>query len=87
MKKYLAKTFYNKIDEVEILRETDHYVYIIGYDGNEKRESKSTSHDSYFDTYKEAKDWFLKLHNDEIESLERQLNLAKEEYNYIEKTL
>lgn len=87
MKKYVARKYYNKIDEVEILRETNSFVYIIGYNGKEIREAKISNCDCYFDTYQEAKDWFLKLHNDEIESLERQLNLAKEEYNYIEKTL
>lgn len=87
MKKYLAKTFYNKIDEVEILRETNSFVYIIGYNGKEIREAKISNYDCYFDTYQEAKDWLLRLHNDKIESLERQLNRAKEEYNYIENTL
>lgn len=87
MKKYLAKRYYNQIEEVEILRETDSFVYVKTSTGRERREAKISNHDSYFDTYQEAKDWFLKLANDKVELLECQLNRAREEYSYIEKTL
>lgn len=87
MKKYLAKRHYNQIEEVEILRETDSFVYVKTSTGRERRDAKISNHDCYFDTYQEAKDWFLKLHFDRVESLERQLNLAREVYNYIQKTL
>ena len=85
MKKFKVEKSYNNIKEVDIIRETDSFVYVTGNRGKEIREAKNTNYDAYCDTFDEAKNCLLKISLGKIKRLEYQLEKEKETFENIEK--
>lgn len=71
MIKYYASGDKN-IEEVEIARETAHYVFLP--DG--RRQGRWTSYDSYHNTKSAARLWLIDKAQKKVDELKRQLNWA-----------
>jgi hypothetical protein len=72
MKKYRAQ-FY-KIEEIEVLRETEKQVVLM----NGLRESKTTDWQSWHDSFEDAKKHLIDDAQKDIDSINRRLDYAKE---------
>ncbi len=76
MKKYQA--YYNQIRIVKIERETDNSVWI-----NKRRHSKKGDWSGYFDTWHGAKEFLLRLADEEVRKARRQLECCNSKYGNI----
>jgi uncharacterized protein YciI len=78
MKKY--RTWFNDIEEIEIIRETEQCVFVpsMAYKSNERREAKRSDHVNYFNTWKEAHQFLLDRENVAIKGCERQIAQHRE---------
>ena len=87
MKKYRT-THYNdaKIDEVEILRETDSSVFTATTRGRKKeqREAKVSGYHQYHDTWEAAHKYLLEMAQNELKRCEQRLDYAKKILKTIE---
>lgn len=81
---YLAVRIDNTITPVEVLRQTDHSVWV-KHGHSEKVERKETNYHKYWDTYEQAKAHLLLTNLNEIKDLERRLAKAKSRIEHIEK--
>lgn len=64
----------NSIEKVEIIKESEHFVWI-----NEKqREGKKTNYHIYFDSYNDAKQYLINKQHKHIGQLENRIKEAKE---------
>lgn len=74
MIKYKTCGFSDRIDEVEIARETKSSLWIISLNGHARRASKISRYDNYHDTWKEAKDYLINSQQGKIDSCVEELN-------------
>ncbi len=77
MIKYTTKML-NKIEEVEVARETEKSIFIINNHGKEIRESKRSSWKNYFDTWEETKDFIVSNATSEVNQARQHLERCKE---------
>jgi len=60
MIKYRVNKYGYSIDRISVIRETEKMVFVQGWRGQgERRESKDTAFDKWFDSFDEAKDFIL----------------------------
>lgn len=59
MIKYRTNYSKDKIEKVEIVRETPKMVVVVSHVGGERREAKQSDWACYFDTWAEARDYLL----------------------------
>ena len=72
------------IKPIEVLRETDKFIVIMVRDWKgerERRESKRGGYHSYFNTWKEARDFLIEDANQYVKAKERQLEFALSKLN------
>jgi len=77
IKKY--KAIFGKIEECEILRETDKQIVKVNSLGREVRESKISDWQSYHDTYEDAKAHLIQKEEKEVDRLKVLLKKAVEQ--------
>ncbi len=71
--KYKTNYIDDSIEKVEVVRETDKCVFLLRYKRNpnsERRESKISGYESYFDSFQDAKDNLLLLSSKRLASVE-----------------
>lgn len=74
MKKYVASTWYNSIDVVEVDRQTDSSVWIKG-----RMHRRSSDYKIYFDTFDEGKQWLVKRMESKVKSASASLKYEEKE--------
>lgn len=88
MKKYLARTYMEKIELVEIIRETESSVFLscgaAWANGGARREAKVSEFQGYFDTFTEARRFLLEIEEGKIATLTRELARRQENVRKIE---
>lgn len=72
MKKYQIEYWSDKIREVEAVRETDHFMFVVR-NGKEYREKKNTGYYKVFDSWEQAQDFLVKRTQSHIENLRSQI--------------
>lgn len=72
-----------EITKIEILRETESFIFIAGYNGKEDRRAKATEHYAYFDTWEAAHSALLTLSDNAVRSARRRLEEANGTYGNI----
>ena len=73
MIKYITG-FNTTIQEQEIVRETEHMVVYVNFNGQERREKKQNEYKNYFDTWQDAKDFLQRKYTNKKARAE--INLA-----------
>jgi vacuolar-type H+-ATPase catalytic subunit A/Vma1 len=78
MKKF--RTWYNdKIEEIEVIRETERFVVVHAGLSRERREARSSDNGSnYFDTYQEAKEFLIDREKDAIQGHQNDIKRHQE---------
>ena len=66
--------FTTTIQEQEIVRETEHMVVYVNFNGQERREKKQSEYKNYFDTWQDAKDFLQRKYTNKKARAE--INLA-----------
>lgn len=78
MKKYKAGHYCReKIEEVEVIRETAACVYVHGWAGRESRFAKRSDFGNYFDTWEEAHQYLIDKAQKEVDGYRINLERAK----------
>lgn len=80
MKKFKTNVGEDRIDEVEVVRESEQSVWVRGYRGVERRESKMSQCGCYFDTWEEAHAYL-------VDKQDFKVVLARSSLAYAEKQL
>jgi len=75
--KYLTK--FNKVEKVEVVGETEHFVKLL----NGRKEAKRTDWSNYFDSFDDAKNSLVEKAQKRVDSLRRQLESANGELGQI----
>jgi len=75
--KYLTK--FNKVEKVEVVGETEHFVKLL----NGRKEAKRTDWSNYFDSFDDAKNSLVEKAQKRVDSLRRQLETANGELGQI----
>jgi len=75
--KYLTK--FNKVEKVEVVGETEHFVKLL----NGRKEAKRTDWSNYFDSFDDAKNSLVEKAQKRVDSLRRQLEAANGELGQI----
>ena len=78
MKKYRTSTLGKLIEAVEVERETEASVWVNG-----QRNGKRTEYHSYFNTFKEAKQYLLDIAERSVNSARLNLERAKGHYGNV----
>jgi len=65
-----------KIEVVEVLRETEHFVYTRGHRDKENRDGKKTEWAEYYDTWEQAHEALTKAAQERVAGARRSLELA-----------
>lgn len=81
--KYKTNYSSNKIERVEIVRETAKQVVLLRYDGKERREAKESDWGSYFDTWEEAHSYLMGKWERKIKHARAHLESIKGTYGNI----
>jgi hypothetical protein len=86
MKKYKTRRRQTSIEEVEIIRETDFFVYLpAGYrKSGERRESKNSEYENYFDTWEQAHASLLNRAENKVGSARIELSKAESELQTVQ---
>ena len=79
MKKFRCFSAGSKIEEIEILGQTDFFVKL----PNGRKDAKRSSGFNYFDTFQEAKDFLIGVAENKVRSLRLQLERANGELGQI----
>lgn len=74
--KYKTLSFETRIDKVEVEKETDKSVWV---DGRSFR--KLSGYECYFDTFEEAKSYYLERAGSKVISAKKQLEFANREFD------
>jgi hypothetical protein len=74
MIKYIAMSYGNEIQKIEVIKETDKTVTL----PNGSRDYKSTSWKNYFDTFADAFEYLVDRENKAIRRYERQIEVHRE---------
>ena len=83
MKKYRAR--FNKIEEFEVIKETEKQVVYLNERGRESREAKTADWQSWHNTKEEAKEFMANKKRKEIEQLNNRIDYLNKEINAIYK--
>lgn len=76
--KYVTGYTADKIKQVEVIRETEAFVYLPGYQGGkERREAKVSKYDQYHDSWNEAHQYLTGKAQEEVDAIRRRLEQAK----------
>jgi len=84
MKKFRADHYFLKIQELEIVKETENQIVFIDVLNRNLRESKISSSSSWHDDYSSAKKHLMHLQEIEIENRVRQIKHFREKKQKIE---
>ncbi len=83
MKKYRTGSYgKDLICEVEVVRETEKQVIIMGHTGD-RREAKKSEYQNYFDTWEEAKEFLIIIAQNKVDDTEIKLENAKDKLGII----
>lgn len=77
MKKFRAK-WGDRIEEIEIVKETDKQVIFINSNGRENREAKNSNWATWHNSKEEAKQYLISEQENKIEEKLRQIKSCKE---------
>jgi hypothetical protein len=69
MKTMYKAWMWSRIEKVNVVKETEHFVTL----ENGRRDGKRTDHYAYFDTWEEAKQWIVKHCQSEVERNKQRL--------------
>ncbi len=89
MKMYVTTRCYRaKIEEVEVVRETEKSVWVeyTGFTGKKetRRSAKISTYESYFNTFKEAKKYLEDEAKKHLEQMENRVQGAKEDLKAVQ---
>lgn len=73
MKRYIAGRYSDKVETVEVERETNFTVWIKG-----RKWSKKNKYEEYFDTFEEARESLVNRYQFELKTLKAQLKRTKQ---------
>lgn len=76
--------FDDKIEKVDVVRETDSSVWRLDRRGKERRHSKKSSYEIYFDTWHEAHDYLVEKAKGSVGAAKSRLTWAEEKLAKIE---
>jgi hypothetical protein len=82
MKKFRA-CYSGKIEELEIIKETEKQIFFISNSGMKTRENKLSNWASWHHTKEDAIDYLVSKENEEIESRLREIKYIKEKIKEI----
>ena len=71
------RTGYDKIEAIDVIRETEKFVFINGWGGKERREAKRADWVNWHDSWEAAHAFIVAKEEKEIESLRSRLERAK----------
>ena len=80
MQKFKVWTAFIEIKPVDIISESEHYVFL-----PHGREAKLTSTSAYMDTFEEAKSWLLSKKREELQNLQNKSDRISDQIRDIEK--
>lgn len=83
MIKYKATDYLNRIEKVEIERETDKSVWYKSQSGRMMTDRKVTNDIGFFDTWEEGKEFLLKLADNEVQRVRKSLEYYKAKYGNV----
>lgn len=83
MIKYRTDRWGDKIESLEVLKETEKQIVYMNRHGREIREAKSSEWQKWHDTWEEAKDSLLRRAESRVQSLRCQLEKANGELGNI----
>lgn len=73
------KTYSEKIEKIEISKESETSVW----DMKNRRHNKQSSYENYFDSFQDAKNYLIKKQEDQIKGYERNIQYCKENIDKI----
>lgn len=83
MIKYKTGGWNSLIEKIEVLRESEKFVFLEGFQGRPFREAKRSSYHNYFDTWDEAFDFILTDAKNNLLRCQHALNNAEKKVNEI----
>jgi len=69
-----------KIDEVEVIKQTESSIWVKNWKGEPRRELKSTTYTDYFDTWEFAKNHIVNREKRKLEWAKESLKRAEDDY-------
>jgi len=80
---YKYRAIWERIEKLEVIKETPKQVVFINVRGGQDRELKKTSYFSWHDTFEEAKQALIDEKQFKIDTLKRQLENANDKLNIV----
>jgi len=72
--KYRVKNYTLEIVPVKVIRETNNFLIVPGYNGREERTAKQSNYEKYFDSYLEAVNYHVNRIESTIKGLQESID-------------